>query len=178
MTETPSHLPLPLPQRKRPGWYRGNIRISQSALFENFINLFIVLWCLCVYFLGYSSASQYNSFGVLFFSFYQLDLRDWTQVCQVWWQTPLLYTLSFVLVLKVFILYLKLFIFYVWASCLHYICASCVCLVAVEARRWCVSRIRLRSADPETRAIACLLYTPVELFQDGLKFQILQWNTW
>lgn len=136
----------------------------------------------CVYvciFLGIQVQVSTTALGHWVFFFF--PFTSWTseiELRSVRFGSKHLYTLSLVLVLKVFILYLKLFIFYVWASCLHYICASHVCLVAVEARRWCVSRIKVRSADPETRAIAFPLCALVELFQDGLKFQILQWNTW
>lgn len=172
MTETPSHLPFPLPQRKRPGWYRGEIRISHSALFENFINFFVCYGVYVCIFLGIQVQVSTTALGHWFFFFFLLPIGPQRLNSGLSGLMANTFTLSAFF----FILYLKLFIFYVWASCLHYICASHVCLVAVEARRWCVSRIKVRSADPETRAIACPLCAFVELFQDGLKFQILQWT--
>lgn len=139
-------------------------------LFLKILLIFLcVMVCMCVFSWAYKCKSVQQLWGIGFF-FFLLPIGPQRLNSGLSGLMANTFTLSAFF----FILYLKLFIFYVWASCLHYICASHVCLVAVEARRWCVSRIKVRSADPETRAIACPLCAFVELFQDGLKFQILQ----
>lgn len=58
-----------------------------------------------------------------------------------------------------------------------HLCITCV-PDGCRGQKMVCFKDQVRSADPETRAIAFPLCALVELFQDGLKFQILQWNTW